>query len=144
MLLEQTESLGLHSAKNEWMSTGDVKEWRWQLRPKGRTTGGYELETKGKEKIVEAGSDRAFVPSGLAAAGTPCWIFSLTSLWPGWRAAAPQDVFLATDPLESTTRAGIAMEVLTSSGGVVSLETESQSDKALGLNLKRSRTTCQR
>lgn len=26
MLLEQTESLGLHSAKNEWMSTGDVKE----------------------------------------------------------------------------------------------------------------------
>lgn len=82
---------------------------------------GYEVKTKGKERVVEAGSDRAF----------EAWLGQIpcadsASLHPCGQVAAPLDVFLVTDPLETTTRAGIAMQLLTSSGVVVSLETSDQ------------------
>jgi hypothetical protein len=48
-----------------------------------------------------------------------------------------------TDLLENTSHAGIAMELLTSSGVVVSLETYSQSCLALSLNMKHKRTNRQ-
>jgi hypothetical protein len=56
----------------------------------------------------------------------------------------PTDVFLATDLSEDTSRAGIAMELLLSSGVVVSLGTFDQSWLALHRKMKRKRTNGQR
>lgn len=88
---------------------------------------GQKLVMKAEGKESKRGGRIRWAFCCLTGAESPCRFFILLSLWLGCRAAAPLDVFLATDLLKFTSRAGIAMELLTSGGVVVSLEAYSQS-----------------
>ena len=89
---------------------------------------GQKLVMKAEGKESKRGGRIRWAFCCLTGAESPCRFFILLSLWLGCRAAAPLDVFLATDLLKFTSDdLESYVELLTSGGVVVSLEAYSQS-----------------